>query len=142
MIRCWAGIGRQWGHMGLFSKRVKAQRVGSFDDFQQALASGRPVFVDFWKPNCQPCRTMDGIVDELADEFQDEAVVLKANLADVPDLFTKFKVKSTPTFVVVTPQGSGVHQRFRRSGLIKKDQLVEQLRRAITAEGPGHEPVD
>lgn len=128
--------------MGLFSKRVKAQRVASFDDFQRAVASGRPVFVDFWKPNCQPCRTMDGIVDELADEFGDEAVVLKANLDDVPDLFTKFKVKSTPTFVVVTPQGSGVHQRFRRSGLIKKDQLVEQLQRAIAAELPGHDPVD
>lgn len=130
------------GHMGLFSKRVKARRVESFEDFEQAVASGRPVFVDFWKPNCQSCRTMDGIVDELADEFQDEAVVLKANLDDVPDLFGKFKVKSTPTFVVVTPQGSGVHQRFRRSGLIKKDQLVEQLRRAITAERPGPNSTD
>lgn len=25
------------------------------------------MFVDFWKPDCQPCRTMDGIVDELAE---------------------------------------------------------------------------
>jgi thioredoxin-like negative regulator of GroEL len=76
---------------------------------------------------------MDGIVDELADEFHGEVIVLKVNLHDVPDLFTRFKVKSTPTFVVVTPQGSGLHQRFRHSGLMKKDQLVEQLRRAVAA---------
>lgn len=105
----------------------------STEDFEQALSSSRPVLVDFWKPDCQPCRVMDGIVDELADEFQDEAVIVKANVQYVPDLFTKFKVRSTPTFVLVTPKGNGLHQRFRHSGLIKKDQLVNQLQKAVDA---------
>lgn len=117
--------------MGIFSRRVKAKQIKTSGDLEDALASGKPVFVDFWKPDCQPCRTMDGIVDELADEFSDDAVVLKANLAYVPDLFQKFKVRSTPTFVVVTPKENGLHQRFRHSGLIKKDQLVSQLQRAV-----------
>lgn len=116
--------------MALFSRRVKAQQVRSTEDLQTAIASGKPVFVDFWKADCQPCRTMDGIVDELAEEFQDEAVVLKANLAYVPDLFHKFKVRSTPTFVLVSARDGGLHQRFRHSGLIKKDQLVDQLQKA------------
>jgi thioredoxin 1 len=117
--------------MGLFSKRVKAQRITSDADFDAAIAVGKPVFIDFMKDGCQPCQVMDGIVNELADEFQEDALVLKANLAHVPDLFTKFRVKSTPTFVVLTPQDNGIHQRFRHSGLIKKDQLVGQLRRAV-----------
>ena len=117
--------------MGLFSKRVKAEQLKSDDELDAALASGRPVFVDFWKSNCQPCRTMDGIVNELADEFQDQAVVLKAGLDYVPGLFQRFKVKSTPTFVVLTPRDGGLHQRFRHSGLIKKDQLVDQLQKAV-----------
>ena len=116
--------------MGLFSKRVKAQKIRSLDEFETVLAEGKPVFVDFWKNDCQPCRVMDGIVDELADEFQDRAVVLKAGLHDVPELFTKFKVRSTPTFVLVTPRDGGLHQRFRQSGLVKKDRLVDQLQRA------------
>lgn len=119
--------------MGLFSKRIKAQKVRSAADFETALTSGKPVFVDFWKTNCQPCRVMDGIVDELADEFSDRAVVLKAGLDDVPDLFSRFKVRSTPTFVLVTPRDGGLHQRFRQSGLVKKDQLVNQLQRAVEA---------
>ena len=117
--------------MSLFSKRVKAQRIKSEDEFDAALAAGKPVFVDFMKDGCQPCQVMDGIVNELADEFQGEAVVIKANLTHVPGLFTKFRVKSTPTFVVLTPQDTGIHQRFRHSGLIKKDQLVGQLQRAV-----------
>lgn len=121
--------------MALFSRRVKAQQIKSTEDLQTALSSGRPVFVDFWKPDCAPCRTMDGIVDELADEFQDEAVVLKANLAYAPDLFDMFKIRSTPTFVVVAPRDGGLHQRFRHSGMIKKDQLVDQLQKAVEAEG-------
>lgn len=119
--------------MSLFSRRVKAQQIKSPEEFEAALASGKPVLVDFWKPDCQPCRTMDGIVNELADEFQDEAVVLKANLAYVPGLFAKFKIRSTPTFVLVTPRDGGLHQRFRHSGLIKKDQLVGQLAKAVEA---------
>lgn len=120
--------------MGLFSKRVKAQQIESMDELEAALATGKPVFVDFWKPNCQPCRTMEGIVNELADEFQEEAVVLKAGLEHVPDLFQRFKVKSTPTFVVLTPRESGLHQLFRHSGLIKKDQLVGQLQKAVDSD--------
>lgn len=119
--------------MALFKKRVKAQQLRSTAELEEALESGKPVFVDFWKQNCQPCRTMDGIVNELADEFQDDAVVLKAGLEHVPDLFQKFKVKSTPTFVVVTPRENGLHQRFRHSGLIKKDLLAGQLQKAVDA---------
>lgn len=117
--------------MGLFSKRVKAQQIKGSDDFTTALASGKPVFIDFMKHGCQPCQVMDGIVNELADEFGEDAVVLKANLANVPDLFAKFKVKSTPTFILVTARQDGLHQRFRQSGLVKKDQLVAHLEQAI-----------
>jgi thioredoxin-like negative regulator of GroEL len=119
--------------MALFSKRVKAQQIRSGEEFEAALSTGLPVFVDFWKPDCQPCRTMDGIVNELADEFQGEAMVLKANLAQVPDLFAKFKVRSTPTFVLVSPRAEGLHLRFRHSGLIKKDALVSLLEKAVAS---------
>lgn len=117
--------------MALFGRRVRARQIKSTTDFQTALSEGKPVLVDFWKPDCQPCRVMDGIVDELADEFGDRAVVLKANLQHVPDLFERFKVRSTPTFVLVTTKGNGLHQRFRQSGLVKKDQLTVQLQRAV-----------
>lgn len=100
------------------------------------VRSGKPVFVDFWQPNCQPCRTMDGIVNELADEFQDKAVVVKANAGEAPDAFRKFNVRSTPTFMILTDapgSSSAIHQRYRATGLVKKDVLTSNLDRAVKA---------
>ncbi len=119
--------------MGIFNRRIKAKQIRSRDELEEAVATGKPVFVDFMKNDCQPCRTMDGIVNELADEFQDEAIVLKVNVSQVPELFDKFRVKATPTFIVLAAQGEGVHQRFRHSGLVKKDRLVEQLELAVAS---------
>ena len=117
--------------MGIFKKRFKATQLRSTEEFEQLLAEGKPILVDFMKYNCGPCQIMDGIVNEVADEFQEEAIVVKANLEKVPDLFGKFKVKSTPTFVLLAPRDNGLHQRWRQSGLVKKDVMVGNVQRAV-----------
>lgn len=117
--------------MALFKRRYKATQLTSGDQLAELLSENKPVLVDFYKYGCQPCQIMDGIVNEVADEFQGKANVVKANLESVPDLFGKFKVKATPTFVLVTPKGNGLHQRWRQSGLVKKDVLVDNLERAL-----------
>ena len=117
--------------MGIFKRRHKAVQISSTAEFEQLLTEGKPVLVDFMKHNCGPCQTMDGIVNEVSEEFAEDAIVVKANLENVPDLFGKFKVKSTPTFVLLTPQGNGLHQRWRQSGLVKKDVMVSNVQRAV-----------
>lgn len=117
--------------MGLFKRRFKAEQLTSHEHFDRLISEDKPLLVDFYKYGCQPCQIMDGIVDEVAEEFADEANVVKANLESVPDLFGKFKVKSTPTFILVTPLDNGLHQRWRHSGLVKKDVLVGSLERAV-----------
>lgn len=119
--------------MGLFKRRYKAPELKSAEQFNELLGGNKPLLVDFYKFGCQPCQVMDGIINEVADEFQDDANVVKANLESVPDLFGKFKVRSTPTFVLVTPQGNGLHQRWRQSGLVKKDVIVDNLKRAVAS---------
>ncbi len=120
--------------MGIFKRRYKAQQITSNQQFETLLADGKPMLVDFYKHGCQPCQVMDGIVNEVAEEFHERANVVKANLESVPDLFGKFKIRSTPTFVLVAPQGSGIHQRWRQSGLVKKDVIVGNLERAVDGE--------
>lgn len=117
----------------MFRRRFKAPQVQSLDEFAALTKHARPLLVDFYKHGCQPCRVMDGIVDEIAEEFEDRANVVKVNLEAVPDLFYKFKVKSTPTFILVNPKPEGLHQRWRHSGLVKKDALADQVNRAIEA---------
>lgn len=118
--------------MGLFTRRTKPIDLTSLAQLDELVQSGRPVLIDFMQTNCQPCRTMDGIVNELAEEFDGAAHVVRANAAKVPDAFRKFKVLSTPTFMVLTtrPGANSFTQRWRGSGLVKKDVLASHLRSA------------
>ena len=121
------------------SKRVRATKVAALEEIDEMAASGRPVLIDFWRTGCQPCRTMDGIIDELADEYRDSAHVAKVDVMRVPGAAQKFAIRSTPTFVLLATsnrakkkakQQTGpprVTQRWRASGLVKKDALARLL---------------
>ena len=115
--------------MGLFKKRHKPVNLASFAHLTELIESGKPVLVDFYQYGCAPCQVMDGIINELAEEFSQEAVVVKANVRDVPDALETFKVRSTPTFVLLTKKDNATifTQRWRASGLVKKDVLTRSL---------------
>jgi thiol-disulfide isomerase/thioredoxin len=120
--------------MPIFKKRPKPIALESLRHLDELLADGRPVLVDFFQHGCAPCRVMDGIVNELAEDFEGSAHVVKANVANVPDVSERFKVRSTPTFVVLgissraKEKGTeAVTVRWRASGLVKKDVLTGQL---------------
>ncbi len=78
---------------------------------------------------------MDGIVKELAQEFDGQAHVVMANAAVSFETFERYKVRSTPTFIVFTAKegANTLTQRFRASGLTKKDVLVKALQSAGSA---------
>ncbi|NQV05346.1 thioredoxin family protein [bacterium] len=123
------------------SKRVKPLKVQDLSDIEALQREDRPILIDFWQQGCQPCRTMDGIVTELAEEFGETAHVVKINVGRVPDAVGAFAIKSTPTFVVLgrnvkqakkkrqrgEKPPTGMTQRWRGTGLIQKDVLARVL---------------
>ena len=122
----------------IFKKRTKPINLQHVQQIDELTATGKPVFLDFWQTSCQSCRTMDGIVGELAEEYRDSAHVVKVNVREVPAAAQRFRIQSTPTFVVIgsrnkknrkNPQGSTPGERWRASGLVKKDQLQRVLER-------------
>ena len=131
----------------IFKRRTKPINLEHIDQIDELAATGKPVFLDFWQNGCQPCRTMDGVVNELADESQESAHVVKVNVRNVPAAAQRFRVMSTPTFVVYGAsakkqgkkskrEGGGVGERWRASGLVKKDQLEKALERNGAARAP------
>ena len=109
---------------------------------------GKPILIDFWQKDCQPCRMMDGIVNELASEFDGAAHVVKVDVGRVAGAVAAFKVQSTPTFVVLgrsqkvpskkarkkaaasggpAPARSSYSPRWRGSGMVNKNLLERAL---------------
>lgn len=124
--------------MPLFKRRPKPIQLTRFSQLDELLDTGKPVLVDFFQFGCSPCQVMDGIVNELAEDFEDSAVIVKANVRDVPEAMEAFRIRSTPTFLVLTGSAGATKatQRWRASGLVKKDVLTRTL------VGAGASPVD
>ena len=45
---------------------------------EEVIKSEKPVLIDFWASWCGPCRMMSPVVDQIAEEMQDEVKVCKS----------------------------------------------------------------
>lgn len=66
-----------------------------------ALATGGVHVLDFTAKWCGPCRQMDPILTNLAEEYAGRAKFAAIDCDDEPQLAQRYNVRSMPTFVLV-----------------------------------------
>lgn len=79
----------------------------------------RPVILDFYANWCPPCKVLAPILEELAEEYQEELIIYKINTETEKELATLFQIRSIPTLVFIPMD----KQPQVISGLLPKDQL-------------------
>jgi thioredoxin 1 len=101
----------------VMSEHVREVNDASFE--KEVLESGKPVLVDFWAPWCGPCRMIAPLVDAVADEYKESAVVVKVNVDDNPSISQRYGIKGIPTLILFR---SGKEEE-RVVGATSKDAL-------------------
>ena len=64
------------------------------------LQSKLPVMVDFWAEWCGPCRAIAPVLEELSDDFDGKAHIVKVNVDENGKLAGDYEVHGIPCLVI------------------------------------------
>lgn len=79
-------------------------KIANIDElaFQSLTNSSNDIYlIDFWAEWCGPCRTMNPVLEWVAENNADKFKVAKVNVDEVPGLAQKFGVRGIPHFAIV-----------------------------------------
>ena len=68
-------------------------------NFDELLSSNKVVVADFWATWCGPCKAMGPSIDELAAEYEGQALIGKVDVEENNDLAEKYAIRSVPTLI-------------------------------------------
>ena len=67
---------------------------------EEVINAEGPVLVDYWAEWCGPCKMIDPLLHELADEFGEKIKIAKVNIDENQQITSQFKIRGIPTLMV------------------------------------------
>jgi len=90
----------------------------------EVLEAALPVLVDFTAEWCGPCKMLDPLVKQLAQEWAGRVKVTKLDIDENQDLTVRYQVMGVPTLMLFV-KGQPVQ---RVSGYLPKDKLAAEFK--------------
>ena len=92
-------------------------------NFDNIIASDKPVLVDFFATWCGPCQTLSPILKQVKDEMGDKISIIKIDVDKNPQIASRFQVRGVPTLMSY----QNGKQLWRQSGVLSKNDLVQVI---------------
>lgn len=89
----------------------------------EVLESAIPVIVDFGAVWCGPCKMLDPVVEELADDWTGKVKFTHIDVDHNPNLAIRFGIMGVPTLMLF----KGGEQLARMSGYKPKVKIIEEF---------------
>jgi len=94
------------------------------DNFQdEVLSASQPVLVDFSAVWCSPCKMLDPIVEQLAQEWNGKVKVVKLDVDHNPNIAMEYQVMGVPTLMLFV-SGEPLE---RMTGFQPKDRITNRI---------------
>ncbi|MDF2965960.1 MAG: trxA [Rickettsiaceae bacterium] len=90
---------------------------------QEVLNSDTPVLVDFWAAWCGPCKMLEPIIKEVAEELKGKIKVAKMNVDDNPNMPSQFGIRGIPTMILFKDG----KQMDVKVGVLQKQAILDWL---------------
>ncbi len=90
----------------------------------EVLEAALPVLVDFTAAWCGPCKMLDPVVKQLAQEWEGRVKVAKLDIDENQGLTVQYQVMGVPTLMLFV-KGQPVQ---RVSGYLPKDKLAAKFK--------------
>jgi thioredoxin 1 len=103
------------------------QKLNEADFESEVIQSTLPVIVDFTAVWCGPCKMLDPVVKQIADELKDRVKVVKLDVDDNPNLTMQYGVMGVPTLMLFV-NGSPAQ---RMTGFQPKDRIIAKFASSI-----------
>ncbi len=68
---------------------------------EEVLKTDKLVVIDFWAEWCGPCKMVGPIIEQLAEEYNDKAVIGKVDVDNNDEATTKYSIRNIPTTIFI-----------------------------------------
>ena len=100
--------------------------IETVEQFDELLASGELVVVDFWAPWCGPCKMFGPVFKKVAQDYDDVKFV-KVNVDEANTLASKYNIFSIPTLMIFN-KGEIVAQQVGAASKETYKNMIDKAR--------------